>query len=80
MLNKMAVYKYEAKFIAKPTQNIKRGLQMGLIREKELHEYKSHVDKGLELFISVKRLILVTVNTRARALSCSAQLIVTKAF
>ena len=40
-------------------QNIKRGLQMGFIWEMELHEYKSHVDKGLEFFISVKLLIFL---------------------
>ena len=46
------VYKYE--FIAKQRQNIciKRGLQMGFIWEIGLREYKSHVDKGLEFFIS----------------------------
>ena len=45
--------------IAKQMQNIKRGLQMGFLWEMELHEYKSHIDKGLEFFISVKLLILV---------------------
>ena len=57
-----AGYKYEAKFIAKQTQNIKCGLQVGFLWEMGIREYKSHVEKGLDFFTSVKLQLVISIS------------------